>query len=48
MLFSAAEQGQGIVEYGFIILLVVLVVIALLSVIGPTIAGWFQIVTNAL
>jgi Flp pilus assembly pilin Flp len=37
MLFIPNEEGQGLVEYALIIVLVVLVVIFVLSVLGQTI-----------
>ncbi len=41
------EEGQSMVEYGLIIALIAVVVIAALVVLGPKIAGLFQnVATN--
>ena len=42
------EEGQGLVEYALILVLVAIVVIAILSVIGPRIGNIFSRVTNGL
>ncbi len=42
------EEGQGLVEYALILVLVALVVIAILTLLGPQIANVFSQVTNAL
>lgn len=42
------ESGQGMVEYGLIIALVAIVVIATLAVLGPRIAGMFTRVSDSL
>lgn len=42
------EQGQGLVEYGLIIFLVAIVVIAILILLGPQIGNVFSKVTNGL
>ncbi len=39
--FFEDESGQGMVEYGLIIALVAIVVIAALAVLGPKVAGIF-------
>ena len=41
-------RGQGMIEYGLIIALVAVVVIATLVLLGPAIAGFFQGVISAL
>jgi pilus assembly protein Flp/PilA len=38
------EEGQGLVEYALVILLVAVVVIAILALLGPYISDWL---TNA-
>ena len=42
------EEGQGMVEYGLIISLVAIVVVAALLLLGPKIALIFSNVTNVL
>jgi pilus assembly protein Flp/PilA len=44
----AREQGQGLVEYALILVLVAIVVIAILLLVGPQIANIFSQVTNGL
>ena len=47
MLFLPREEGQGLVEYALILLLVAIVVIVVLALLGPTIAEIFSdIVSN--
>ena len=36
------ERGQGLVEYGMIIILVAIVVLALLTVFGPAVGNMFS------
>jgi len=48
MKFLRDEEGQGMVEYGLIIGLIAVVVIAALTVLGPQIAGMFENVANSL
>lgn len=50
MLFLQAkdEEGQGLVEYALILVLVAIVVIAILAVLGPRIGNIFSRVTNGL
>ncbi|HEX9074708.1 MAG TPA: Flp family type IVb pilin [Anaerolineae bacterium] len=47
-MFLPREEGQGLVEYALILVLVALVVIAILAVIGPQVANVFSKVTNQL
>ncbi len=42
------ERGQGLVEYALILVLVAIVVIAILTLLGPQIANVFSVVTNGL
>ena len=42
------EEGQGMVEYGLIIALVAIVVIAALVILGPSIANIFNTASNSL
>lgn len=41
MLFSPKEKGQGLVEYALILVLVAVVVIAVLTILGPAIGNVF-------
>ncbi|HWS23184.1 MAG TPA: Flp family type IVb pilin [Anaerolineales bacterium] len=42
------ERGQGLVEYALILVLVAIVVIAALSLLGPTISDIFSDINSAL
>ena len=42
------EEGQGLVEYALILVLVAIVVIAILAIVGPQIGNIFSQVTNGL
>ena len=42
------QEGQGLVEYGLIIVLVAIVVISVLSLLGPVIGNIFSQVVTAL
>ena len=42
MLFLPNEEGQGLVEYALILVLVAVVVIAVLMVLGPVIGNIFS------
>ena len=44
----AREEGQGLVEYGLIIFLVSIVVIAILILVGPRIGSMFSSITAAI
>jgi pilus assembly protein Flp/PilA len=48
MLFLSREDGQGLVEYALILVLVAIVVIAILTLLGPQIGNVFSQVVNAL
>jgi len=48
MLNSLKERGQGLVEYGWILVLVAVVVVAVLTILGPTVGNLFSRVSNAL
>ncbi|MDH5508561.1 MAG: Flp family type IVb pilin [Anaerolineae bacterium] len=41
MLFAPKEKGQGLVEYALILVLVAVVVIAVLTILGPSIGNVF-------
>jgi pilus assembly protein Flp/PilA len=42
------EEGQTLVEYGLLLALIAIVVIAVLLVLGPAISGMFQSVNDQL
>lgn len=48
MLFLTHEDGQGLVEYALILVLVAIVVIAILAILGPQIGNVFSKITNTL
>jgi pilus assembly protein Flp/PilA len=48
MLFLTREDGQGLVEYALILVLVAIVVIAILALLGPQIGNVFSRIVNAL
>jgi pilus assembly protein Flp/PilA len=47
-MYLSREQGQGLVEYALILVMVAIVVLAVLLLIGPQIANVFSRVTNGL
>ncbi len=42
------EHGQGLVEYGLILVLVATVIVAIVAVLGPQIGNLFSRVTNGI
>lgn len=42
MLYGPKEQGQGLVEYALILVLVAIVVIAILALLGPALGNVFS------
>jgi pilus assembly protein Flp/PilA len=44
MLFLPREEGQGLVEYALILVLVAIVVIAVLVLVGPAIGNVFSLI----
>ena len=42
------ERGQTLVEYGLLLALIAIVVIAVLVILGPTVSGIFQSVNDQL
>jgi pilus assembly protein Flp/PilA len=48
MLTSKKEQGQGLVEYALILVLVAIVVIAALLLLGPVIGNTFSSINSSL
>ena len=47
MLFLPREEGQGLLEYGLVIILAAIVVVAVLLILGPTVGNMFSTVVNA-
>lgn len=47
-MYLAHEEGQGLVEYALILVLVAIVVIAILTLLGPQVANIFSKITNGL
>jgi pilus assembly protein Flp/PilA len=48
MLYLPREEGQGLVEYALILVLVAIVVIAILLLLGPVIGNVFSNIVNAI
>jgi pilus assembly protein Flp/PilA len=48
MLFMSREDGQGLVEYALVLVLVAIVVIAILTLLGPQIGNVFSQISNGL
>ncbi len=48
MLYLPREEGQGLVEYALILVLVAVIVIAVLTLLGPQVANVFSMVTNGM
>lgn len=48
MLFAPKEKGQGLVEYALILVLVAVVVIAVLTLLGPIVGNVFSDIVNAM
>lgn len=47
-MYLPQEEGQGLVEYALILVLVAIVVIAILALLGPQISNIFSRVTSGL
>jgi len=48
MLFAPKEQGQGLVEYAIILVLVAIVVISVVRLLGPKVGNTFSSINNSL
>ncbi len=46
MLYTPRQEGQGLVEYALILVLVSVVVIAILTLLGPAIGNVFSQIVN--
>jgi pilus assembly protein Flp/PilA len=42
MLFLERERGQGLMEYGLVLVLVAVVIVGILTVLGPQIGNMFS------
>lgn len=42
MLFLSGEEGQGLVEYGLILILVAITIVAVLTLLGPQVGNMFS------
>lgn len=47
MSFRPREEGQGLLEYALILILVAMVVLALITVLGPTVGNLFSNVVSS-
>lgn len=47
MLFRVREDGQGLAEYGMLIVLVAILLVVLLAVFGNQLRGFFTTIVNA-
>ena len=47
MLYMPREEGQGLVEYALIIVLVAMVVIAMIALFGPSVGNLFSNIVRA-
>lgn len=48
MLFLPHEEGQGLVEYALILVLIAIVVIAILLLVGPVVGNVFSAIVSNL
>jgi pilus assembly protein Flp/PilA len=48
MIFLPREEGQGLTEYGMVIVLVAIVVVLVLALIGPTVGNMFSTVVSSI
>ncbi len=48
MLYLPREEGQGLVEYALILVLIAIVVIAVLTILGTTVSSVFNTITTGL
>ncbi len=46
--FFAKEDGQGLVEYGLILVLIMVVVVAVLSLFGTKVSGMYSSINSGL
>ena len=48
MLFHPSEDGQGLVEYALILMLVAIVVVVILAVLGPAVGNLYSNVISSI
>ncbi len=48
MLFLPKEEGQGLVEYGLILVLIAIVIVVILTTVGATIQNIFSKIVSSL
>lgn len=48
MLWLPREEGQGLAEYGLILVLIAVVVIAVVAILGDQVSAFFSQVTSAI
>jgi pilus assembly protein Flp/PilA len=48
MVYAPKEKGQGLVEYALILVLVAVVVIAVLTLLGPLVSNVFSKINSAM
>jgi len=48
MRFTSDQSGQGLVEYGLILILVAVIVIVILFLLGPAIGNMFSTIVNSI
>lgn len=48
MIYQPHEEGQGLVEYALILMLVALVVLIIMALVGPAVGNIFSNVVNSL
>lgn len=48
MVYLPREEGQGLAEYGLILVLIAVVVVAVLVLVGPAVADMYNQVVDAL
>ena len=48
MLYLPREEGQGLAEYGLILVLIAVVIIVILSLLGTQVSTMFSSITSAL
>jgi pilus assembly protein Flp/PilA len=46
--FDREEEGQGLVEYGLVIILVSIAAVATLAILGTKVSGLFTTIANAI
>ena len=47
MIYAPAEEGQGLVEYAIIIMLIAIVVIAILTIFGTQLSSLYSRITSS-